>query len=256
MSIRPGLRRARRVAGFGAVTAVMLPAFLAHRRVTPRDRHTALQERWVAAWCGALLQMFGVSLHASPVTARQTGRGRLIVANHRSTADILLLLREFGGQMVSRADVAHWPLVGIAARSVGTLFVDRSDAASGATAVRMIRGLLARPSTVIVFPEGTTFSGDEVRPFRGGAFIAALRAGADIVPVGLAYQTGSGASFVNESFGAHLWRMAAADPSKVAMCVGEPIVPAQEKNAGKLRDRAHEEVQRLVRDARKAVDRA
>ena len=54
--------------------------------------------------------------------------------------------------------------------------------------------------TVIVFPEGTTFAGDEVRPFHAGAFVAALRTGAEIVPVGLAYQRGSGAAFVDESF--------------------------------------------------------
>jgi lyso-ornithine lipid O-acyltransferase len=255
VSIRPGLRRAGRMAGFGAVTAVMLPALLAHRGVTARDRRSAVQERWVAVWCGALLRMFGLRLRASGVPSPPTARGRLIVANHRSTADILLLLRAFGGQMVSRADVAHWPLVGIAARSVGTLFVDRSDAASGATTVRMIRGLLARSSTVIVFPEGTTFPGDQVRPFLGGAFIAALRAGADVVPVGIAYQTGSGASFVNESFGAHLWRMAAAEPSRVAMCMGEPIVATQDTRAVKLRDLAHDAVQKLVTEARDAVDR-
>lgn len=254
--IRPVVRRAGRMAGFGALTAIMLPAFLAHRRVAAGERRGAVQQRWLAVWSGALLRLFGLRVYATTVPPVAAGRGRLIVANHRSTADILVLLRAFGGQMVSRADVAHWPLVGIAARSVGTLFVDRTDAASGAAAVRMIRGLLARPSTVIVFPEGTTFSGDEVRPFRGGAFVAALRAGAEIVPVGLAYQTGSGASFVNESFGAHLWRMAAADPSRVAMRVGEPIVGAQEDSAGSLRDRAREEVTRLVQAAREAVDRS
>jgi 1-acyl-sn-glycerol-3-phosphate acyltransferase len=156
--------------------------------------------------------------------------------------------------MVSRADLSRWPLVGVAARSVGTVFVDRSDAVSGANAVRTIRTLLARGSTVIVFPEGTTFPDDEVRPFHAGAFVAALRSGADVVPVGLAYQTGSGAAFVNESFGAHLSRMAAAEPSSVAMCVGEPIAIAAGARAADLRERAHAAVQRLVREARALVD--
>jgi 1-acyl-sn-glycerol-3-phosphate acyltransferase len=200
--------------------------------------------------------MFGLRHSEQSVPTLAPDRGHLIVANHRSTADILLLLRTFGGQMVSRSDVARWPLVGVAARSVGTLFVDRSDALSGANTVRAIRGLLARAATVIVFPEGTTFPGDEVRPFRGGAFIAALRSGADVVPVGLAYETGSGASFVNESFGAHVWRMAAAEPSRVAMCVGEPIPLGPVTRAGELRDRAREEVQKLVHEARGMVDGA
>jgi 1-acyl-sn-glycerol-3-phosphate acyltransferase len=197
--------------------------------------------------------MFGVTavtLGAMPAR----GRGRLVVANHRSTADILVLLRAFGGHMVSRGDLTRWPLVGAAARAVGTLFVERSNAVSGAQAVRAIRDRLAEGHTVIVFPEGTTFPDDEVRPFHTGAFIGAVRGGAEILPVGLAYGKGSGAAFVNESFPAHLARMAAARPSKVVMCVGEPLAVPEDARAAPLRDLAHAEVQRLVRDARRWVD--
>lgn len=254
VSARSELRSAARIAGFGALTAVMLPAFLARERMAREDERADVRARWVGAWCGALLGMFGVRVLARSVPSLPRGRGHLIVANHRSTADVLLLLRAFGGHMVSRADLARWPLVGKAARSVGTVFVDRSDAVSGANAVRSIRALLTRASTVIVFPEGTTFTGDEVRPFHAGAFVAALRSGADVVPVGLAYQAGSGAAFVNESFRAHLARMAAAQASEVAMCVGEPIAVARDARAAALRERAHAEVQGLVCEARRMVD--
>jgi lyso-ornithine lipid O-acyltransferase len=259
VSVRRELRRAARIAGFGALTATMLPAFLLRERTVRPPERTRLRERWVGVWCRATLGMFGVRVLCEttpslPAPALPQGRGHLVVANHRSTADILVLLRRFGGHMLSRADLARWPLIGVGARSVGTVFVDRSDAVSGASAVRTIRTLLARGSTVIVFPEGTTFVGDEVRPFHAGAFVAALRSGADIVPVGFAYATGSGAAFVNETFRAHLARMAAADPSHVAMCVGEPIAIEERARAGDLRDRAHAEVQRLVYQARRVVD--
>jgi lyso-ornithine lipid O-acyltransferase len=264
VSLRRELRRATRVAGFGALTASMLPAFLARRRLVGEAEHPALREavreavreRWVGAWANMLLRLFGVRVLSESVPSLTPGRGHLVVANHRSTADIPVLLRAFGGHMVSRADLARWPLVGPAARAVGTVFVDRSDAVSGASAVRTIRTLLARGATVIVFPEGTTFPGDDVRPFHAGAFVAALRSGADVVPVGLAYETGSGAAFVNESFGAHLARVAAAQASALAMCVGEPMPIAHETRAADLRDRAHAQVQRLVRDARRRVDAA
>jgi 1-acyl-sn-glycerol-3-phosphate acyltransferase len=251
---RTELRRAARIAGFGAVTSAMLPLFLAHEGLSrPRDRGR-VRERWVGAWCAALLGLFGVRVTMRGALPAR-GRGHLIVANHRSTADILLLLRAFGGYMVSRSDLARWPLVGVAARAVGTVFVDRSDAVSGANAVRAIRDRLAARDTVIVFPEGTTFPDDDVRPFRAGAFVAALRSGADVVPVGLAYARGSGAQFVNESFPAHLARMAAARPSRVAMCVGAPIAIAEKARAAPIRDQAQAEVQRLVHEARGLVDR-
>jgi 1-acyl-sn-glycerol-3-phosphate acyltransferase len=256
VSLRREVRRTTRIAGFASITSAMLPAYLARRRWAAADQATAVRERWVAAWCGALLGLFGVRVLSKFVVplVRDSGRGRLVVANHRSTADILLLLRSFGGHMVSRADLARWPLVGVAARSVDTVFVERSDAVSGANAVRAIRNLLARGATVIVFPEGTTFPDDDVRPFHAGAFVAAMRSGADVIPVGIAYEKGSGAAFVNESFGAHLARMAAAEPSSVAMCVGEPIAVKPGVRSADLRSIAHAAVEALVRDARRLVD--
>jgi 1-acyl-sn-glycerol-3-phosphate acyltransferase len=251
------LRSAARIARFGAVTGLLLPAFVARRTVGSAtglgDSGDVLRDRWVRIWSGALLRTFGVQVLGTG-QAPPRGRGHLVVANHRSTADVLALLHAFGGRMVSRADLARWPLVGPAARAVGTIFVDRADAASGAGAVRAIRTQLAAGSTVIVFPEGTTYPGDDVRPFHPGAFIAALRSGSDVVPVGLAYQTGSGAAFVNESFPAHLARMAAAEPSRVAMCIGTPITIAERTRAGHLAARAQTDVQRLVGAARALVD--
>jgi 1-acyl-sn-glycerol-3-phosphate acyltransferase len=226
--------------------------FVAHEALTREADRERVRERWVAAWAGTLLALFGVREIVRGETPRGA-RGRLVVASHRSTADILLLLKIIGGRMVSRSDLARWPLVGVAARSVGTLFVDRKDASSGATAVRTIRTRLAAGDTVIVFPEGTTFPDDVVRPFHSGAFVAAARSGADIVPVGIAYQTGSGAAFVNESFPAHLARMAAASPSRVALCIGDAI-PVGTTKASDLRNLAHERVQQLVREARSVVD--
>jgi 1-acyl-sn-glycerol-3-phosphate acyltransferase len=255
VDLRRELRRIRRIAGFGGLTGAMLPAFVAHKALAGEDARDAVRERWVRRWSSSLLDLFGVRVVVDGVAPPASpGRGRLVVANHRSTADILVLLRSFGGHMVSRADLAHWPLVGPAARAVGTLFVDRADAVSGATALRTLRTRLAHGSTLIAFPEGTTFAEDVVQPFYSGCFIAAARAGAEIVPAGLAYATGSGAAFVNESFPAHLARMAAAPPSRAALCIGQPIALDAGAKPAQVRDAAHDAVQALVTRARRLAD--
>jgi 1-acyl-sn-glycerol-3-phosphate acyltransferase len=250
-------RAAFRVAGFGALTGSMLPLYLARRGLAHGPSRDEVQDAWVGRWCSTLLSIFGVSVDmlGERPRAAASSSGLLVVSNHRSTADILVLLGLFGGHMVSRADLARWPLIGSAARSVGTVFVDRSDALSGAATVRTIRTLLTRGRTVSVFPEGTTFADDEVRPFQTGAFVAALHSGARILPVGLAYAKGSGAAFVNESFPKHLARMAAADPSRMALAIGKPILVEEKARAAKLSTAAHQMVQSLVADARKHVDR-
>jgi len=247
------VRRIVRAAGFAGLTGGMVTAYAAHDAFTDAAHKDALRDAWVQKWAEALLRLFGVSLEVYGDKPPVAG-GHLVVANHRSTIDIGVMLQIFGGHMVSRADLSGWPIVGQAARRVGTVFVDRDDATSGATAIREMRQLLKAGQTVNLFPEGTTFDGDVVRPFHPGAFVAAMRTGATIVPVGLAYAKGSSAAFVNESFMSHLSRMAGGPPTRVAMCIGEPLQIGPKARAQALRDAAHAAVQELVHDARARCD--
>jgi 1-acyl-sn-glycerol-3-phosphate acyltransferase len=126
---------------------------------------------------------------------------------------------------------------------------------SGASTIRAIRDALRAGDTVCLFPEGTTFEGDEVRPFHAGAFVSALRTEASIVPVGIAYPRGSEAAFVGETFLNHLGRMAGAStPTRVVARVGEAFVVKERARAADLSTRAHAAVQELVREARQACD--
>jgi len=250
------VRRAARLGGFVAITSAMLPAFaLRHALARPRDRDR-VRDAWVGVWSGSLLRLFGIEVDLATEPHASSARGRLVVANHRSAIDIAVLLRSFGGHMVSRADLSGWPLVGPAARSVGTIFVDRSSTTSGAGAIRDIKRNLDEGQTVILFPEGTTFEGDVVRPFHPGAFIAVLRTDAEIVPVGVAYPAGSETAFVNESFTRHLTRMAGAEPTRVVVRVGEPIAVPPSARAKELASTSRDAVQQLVAAARLVADAA
>jgi 1-acyl-sn-glycerol-3-phosphate acyltransferase len=248
-----GLRRTVRAGGFAAITGAMLPPFVARLSLAREEERTGVRDRWVRRWCNALLALFAVTPEVGPAIGAP-GRGRLVVANHRSTIDVAVLLRTFGGRMVSRADLSGWPIVGAAATSVGTIFVDRGSAMSGAKTIRAIRDALQAGDTVCLFPEGTTFEGDEVHPFHAGAFISALRTDAEIVPVGIAYPRDSGAAFVGESFLKHLERMAGASPSRVVVRIGQPFRVPERARAADLCKRAHAEVQGLVHEARKICD--
>src|SRR5262249_20910272 len=94
-----------------------------------------------------------------------------------------------------------------------------------------------------------TFFGDEVRPFHAGAFVAAARAGVDILPVGLAYPSGSGAAFVDETFLAHLGRMARSSGTRMGLAVGPPL-PTRGLRAKATSTLAHPAVEGLVAEAR------
>lgn len=206
---------------------------------------TARTDRYVRRWAKATLRSLSVEVRqAGAIASAQRG---LIVANHRSFVDIPLLLSRFGGRLLSRADVAEWPLLGWLAGIGGTLYVDRDSSHSGAGALRRIVSSLREGHTVGVFPEGTTFADDEVRPFLPGAFLAAARARVPIIPVGIAYAEPI-ACFGDESFASHATNLFTLPRVEVGLVVGEPL--AARGRIETLADEARRAVQASVRDAR------
>lgn len=260
--MRSRIRTAARSAGFVGSFATLLSGWLARDQIgklrsESQQAHDDARVQFLRLWCRSQFALFDIRptfVGAEPY-AQLNGSappGRLVVANHRSAIDIILLMSVFGGYVISRADLATWPLLGKGAREFGTVFVDRADPKSGARTIRDISDRLKRGHTICLFPEGTTFEGDDVRPFHGGAFLAAKDAGAEVVPVGIAYATGSQAAYVGTTFVQHLAKVAASKSTPVAVVIGEPVLAAGP--AASLAKRLHGDVSALVTRARALVD--
>lgn len=219
------------------------------RSKAPDARHT-IHQRWLRRWARGLLRVFNVHITQVSAPPPAAQHARLIVSNHRSPGDIILLLSYFGGCVLSRSDLSSWPILGRAAIEGGTIFVDRDDRKSGASAIREIRRRLQRGHTVIVFPEGTTHRGDEVHPFLEGAFAAARGLQVELCPVGIAYEPGS--EYVQESFGRHLQRMAGRTRTSVAVCFGTPQMATGDR--GTIARQMREQVSGLVSRARAGLN--
>jgi 1-acyl-sn-glycerol-3-phosphate acyltransferase len=246
-------RRVIRVAGMSALTAGYTAVYAVACRIRGKEDAESHRQRWVRRWSRALLRLFAidVTVHGN---ASVSDTGMLVVSNHRSPADILVLLNVFAGYMLSRADIANWPVIGPAANSVGTVYVDRDSASSSHGALQTISRLLSGARTVILFPEATIFEGDDVRPFKQGAFAAARRANAVVLPVGVAYESGSDAAAVEDSFVAHVARVAVTPRTRVTIRVGTPLRAADFAETDALASACRVEVQRLVHEARRIVD--
>jgi 1-acyl-sn-glycerol-3-phosphate acyltransferase len=255
------LRMAWRIAAFVLVTCLfwvgMEIDFLLRRR-RPRIE---LINIWVPRWSSALLWIFGIRVDAGgPHVERgkvypgrgANGVGRIFVMNHRSAVDIPIALSHAAAHAISRHDLAHWPLIGPGSRRIGTLFVNRASRRSGAEVLKQADDALDRGEGVLMFPEGTAFPGDEVHDFRPGAFKAAQRAGAEIVPMGIAYENPD-AYYRQESFLDHMKRGASFRCLRVAMEFGEPLVVG-ELSPVELKEQTHERVTALVAKARQRLE--
>ncbi|MEN0067119.1 MAG: lysophospholipid acyltransferase family protein [Myxococcota bacterium] len=236
-----------RAASFGTWTSLSVAAYRAWSRLHAQSRTWEGRQRAVARWAKGVVPLLGVDLEVQGEVP--DGGPYLVVSNHRSPIDILLGLHLVGGVVLAHNGVASIPVVGNAARVNDTIFVDQEDRVSGANAVRSMRRHLRDGHNVIVFPEGNTFAGDDVRPFQGGAFAAARGLDAvRVLPMGLAYD--AGCEFVDEPFGRHLMRNAANPKTYVSVRIGAPRpVPARGEEL-----HVRNEVQALVDEAAQQRD--
>ncbi|GIH11979.1 lysophospholipid acyltransferase family protein [Rugosimonospora africana] len=145
-------------------------------------------------WCARnVLHAFGirVTLHGHLPARRAVAMGAcgtLVVANHVSWLDIVVLLATERTRLVAKTEVGDWPVIGRIARYAGTIFVDRSRPRTLPVVVAEVRTALAAGDVVVVFPEGTTSCGRSIGRFRPAFFQAAVEAGAAVVPVTLRFR--------------------------------------------------------------------
>jgi len=254
------LRFPLKTASFVGWTGALYALLEAETALSPEVAHRRLLHLWQGRYGRGLLRIWGVRVSPGGPGLRTDvlypaadarGVGRLFVMNHRSALDIFIALAFAEATIVSRADLAGWPVIGTAARRVGTLFVDRKSRSSGSAVVQAMANALGQGRGVLVFPEGTTFEGDEVRPFHVGGFAAAVRAGASVVPLGLTYERAD-TVFGEEEFSTHMKRVSGKRRIRAALQAGVPI-SAEGHTAESLRDAAHASLQELVLHARARI---
>ena len=217
------------------------------KAVAPADEHQAVYDRWLATWAQGVMRVAGVELVRVGRVPPRDGRARLVISNHRAAMDIPILLAHFSGSVVSRGDLADWPLLGPGAKQAQVIFVDQDSPTSRIKALREIREKLQSGRTVSVFPEGTTFDGDEVRPFFRGALAMGRGMDVELVPVGLAYPPGS--EYTEDNFLVHVEKFASHRKLRVGMAIGEPMTLDSAKGATEA---YRDVVQALVHRAREA----
>ena len=152
--------------------------------VMPR-RDLAGRRAIVQRWSVQMLRRLGVEVRVSG-TAHPGAV--LMVANHVSWLDIPALHASAPrARFVSKADIAHWPLLGRLARAGGTLFIERERKRDALRVVHEVADALKQADAVAVFPEGTTGAGYEVLPFHANLLQAAIVTATAVQPIALRY---------------------------------------------------------------------
>jgi len=151
------------------------------------DRMTPTQTRLVVrAWSRQLLRIMGVSVDCRG-QVHDSGP-LLVVANHISWLDIVVMNACQPARFVSKADARHWPVLGTLISGVGTLFIERENRRDAMRVVHLMAERLVDRDIVAVFPEGTTGDGRAVLPFHANLLQAAISTSTPVLPVALSYR--------------------------------------------------------------------
>jgi 1-acyl-sn-glycerol-3-phosphate acyltransferase len=113
--------------------------------------------------------------------------GYVIISNHVSYVDGIVLGSIFPIVFVSKNEVKSWPIVGHWNRLCGTIFINRQRKEKVPSVVEEMTQRLKQEANILLFPEGTSTNGERMLPFQTVPLAAPLRSRSVIVPVTLAY---------------------------------------------------------------------
>lgn len=198
----------------GYTSLIVLEIWLKNRLQGPDIRRSMRVRR---RWARNLLPAMGISIE-------QVGKVPdfpcILVSNHRSYLDPILLLREIDAYPVAKAELANWPMIGKGAKMAGILYLRRESAGSRTGILRQILEKIEAGFSVIIFPEGTTSAINGTLPFKKGAFKLAAQANIPVVPVALVFADKRDYWIGKDTFLSHAWRRFGVPKIEIKCCYG------------------------------------
>jgi 1-acyl-sn-glycerol-3-phosphate acyltransferase len=167
-----------RVAGLAALFAILAPIHLVTRLVAGRSP-------WPPRFLAAAAWIVGARVRIEGAPARGH---TLLVSNHVSWIDILVLAGATGCAFVSKDQLGHYFIHWLADQNA-TVYVRRSHVKGAKDQAIAIARALEGDKPVALFPEGTTGPGTHLLPFRSTLLEAANFAAQDVAirPVAMDY---------------------------------------------------------------------
>ncbi len=190
-----------------------------------KTKRDALKISWLR-WFSAIINLYIIKDGEPPK------QGTLLVSNHISWLDIIVIGQYLPGFFVAKSDILNWPVIGYLAKQGGTIFIRRGDKKHVRNTAEKMVWLLKQNSNIVAFPEGTTTRGAEVLHFHASLFQSALLTQSAVQPVALQYRGVAKvhAPFVgDDGFIPHLIRILSLDKIEVRLSF-LPVINSSGKN--------------------------
>lgn len=139
---------------------------------------------WGTAWF-ALIGIRQQNLYLAP---HDEHKASIFVVNHISYIDIPMVVRALQQpiRILGKAELGKIPVFGYIYRRAAVM-VDRSSVEHRAQSVKILKSILRKGISIVIYPEGTfNITGEPLKSFYDGAFRIAIETGTPIKPLILA----------------------------------------------------------------------
>lgn len=141
------------------------------------------QAVWLHRLCRRAIRIFGVEVR----TLGHFPERGVLIANHLSYLDIVVLASLSPCVFVSKSEIEAWPVLGWMTTRSGTVYVDRGRRSSAKQAGSGMQAVTEAGLPVVLFPEGTTSNGDTILKFHSGLLATAAAAEQPVTAAYLRY---------------------------------------------------------------------
>jgi len=214
-----------RISFFALGSLIYILRYLIKASVLGNDLNRALRIR--REWFSLINWGLGVKVEIFGTPPVKPG---LLVCNHRSYFDPLIIMRQLLAVPVGKIELASWPIIGYGARISGTIFVNRKTKEGRDKARTDIVKTLKDGHFVINFPEGTTHSNPQTMDFKPALFKDAVMEGFLVYPVALEYKMVSDAWINDDTFLGHFFECFGKRNTHVRISYG-PLINAKSGEA-------------------------
>ncbi len=151
-----------RLVWFGGEVLLSGFDFLLRCVFCPKTSRRRARAVWLQRISRRVLRIFRAEIQ----TAGTIPSNGLLICNHLSYLDILVLSSLTPAIFVAKREVKSWPVMGWLAQLGGTIFIDRQRRTDVGEVNSEIQAALNDGALVIVFPEGTSSDGKTILPFK------------------------------------------------------------------------------------------
>ena len=196
-------------------------------------------------------RVFNVRVHCQSRNQFTEHRG-IFFFNHVSYLETAALFSITPGRFLAAIEVRRRPFIGWLTRAIDTIFVTREDPNSRHAArqemIEVFRKNAQPP--IMIFPEGRLGPGDQLNPFRHGAFEVAIRGEIPFMPCAIRYDRNDIALWyggAGETLLGAVWRLATfPGPLYAEVIPLEAVYPKADDNVEKLANQAHQLISEVL----------